>query len=167
MFCFHLSSSCWACFSCLSGSLSLLSPNLFDYFILLFTPLASLHFLPLWPSLAFPIFMFFSSLPLCLFFLFFSSLSLSISLYHLSLLTGSLIVFCLITLASLLGFKAFVLYSFHPLHSVFLSSCLFSVISLICSWCFLFLPSSLCPLMPLTLDPSWESRGGRSCSAPS
>ena len=109
-------------------------------------PLASLHILPLWP-LAFPIFMFFfllSSLPFLYLFIFLS-LTFYFSLSPISSYWLPLIVFCLITFASLLGFKAFVLDSFHPLHSVFLSSCLFSVISLICSWCFFSSPSSSVP----------------------
>lgn len=127
-----------------SLGLSLLSQTCLITSFCFSPPLASLHFLPLWP-LAFPIFMFFSSLLSAFSLFFFLSLPFHFSLSPVSSYWLPLIVFCLITFASLLGFKAFVLYSFHPLHSVFLSSCLFSVISLICSWCFFSSPSSSVP----------------------
>ena len=152
MLCFHLSSSCWVCFPCLSVFLSAAIcvshcfPNLLDYFILLFTPFSLTSYPPtLAPCISyFHVFFLLSSLPFLYLFIFLS-LTFYFSLSPISSYWLPLIVFCLITFASLLGFKAFVLDSFHPLHSVFLSSCLFSVISLIRSWCFFSSPSSSVP----------------------
>ena len=165
MFCFHLSSSCWVCFPCLSVSLTAF-PNLFDYFILLFTPFSLTSYPPtLAPCISY--FHVFSSLLSAFSLFFFLSLPFHFSLSPVSSYWLPLIVFCLITFASLLGFKAFVLYSFHPLHSVFLSSCLFSVISLICSRCFFSSPFLLCALScHLLWIPSQSPGWGRGCSAP-
>lgn len=162
-----LSQSCFASiyllpagfvFSCLSGSLTAF-PNLFDYFILLFTPLASLHFLPLWP-LAFPIFMFFSSLlpffsAFSLFF--FLSLPFHFSLSPVSsywLLSSSFLSYNLCFLTDLL-----ILYSFIP--SILFSSHLV----FFCHLPDMFLVFSSSPLLcalscHLLLDPLPESRVG-------
>ena len=151
MLCFHLSSSCCVCFPCLSVFLSAAIcvshcfPNLLDYFILLFTPFSLTSYPPtLAPCISyFHIFFPLSSLPF-LYFLFSRSHFLFLFITCLFLLAPSH-PFLSYNFASLLGFKAFVLDSFHPLHSVFLSSCLFSVISLIRSWYFFSSPSSSVP----------------------
>lgn len=150
---------------CCSLCLSLLFPTCLITSFCFSPPLASLHILLLWP-LAYPIFMLFPLSFLPFLYFFFLSLPFYFSLSPVSAYWLPLILFCLITLASLLGFKAFVLYSFHPLHSDFLSFSLFSAISLICSWCFLphFL---LCALSCHVLQiPSLSPGQDRGCSAP-
>ena len=145
--------------SCCYLSLSLLFPTCLTTSFCFSPPLAALHILLPWP-LAYPVFTLFPLSFLPFLYLSFLSLPFYFSLSPVPAYWFPLILFCLITLASLLGFKAFVLYSFHPLHSDFLSFSLFSAISLICSWCFLphFL---LCaPLMPPPPDPLPESRAG-------